>query len=65
MYQKIKISDSELREALVDYQMLYNPIWCYWSDIIELDCMGYKGAAATLESFQCDIMNYMHFPENH
>ena len=36
-----------------------------WSDIIELDYVGYKGAVATLESFQCNIMNYMHFSENH
>ncbi|AKB76557.1 Mobile element protein [Methanosarcina horonobensis HB-1 = JCM 15518] len=33
--------------------------------IRELDKMGYKSAADTLESFQYDVMNYMQFPENH
>ena len=33
--------------------------------IRELDSMGYKGAADTLESFQYDIMNYMQFPQKH
>ena len=33
--------------------------------IQELDIMGYRGAADTLENFQYDIMNYMQFPEKH
>jgi hypothetical protein len=36
-----------LREALIDYQKLYD-------QIMELDSIGYKRAASTLESFQYD-----------
>jgi len=32
---------------------------------MESDSIGYKSAATMLESFQCDIINYMQFPENH
>ena len=48
----------KIKEAVVDYQKL-NYL------IRELDNMGYKGAADTLESFQYDVMNYMQFPEKH
>ena len=48
----------KIKEALVDRQKLNDLIW-------ELDRMGYKGAADTLENFQFDIMNYMQFPEKH
>ena len=48
----------KIKEALVDRQKL--------NDLIrELDSMGYKSAADTLESFQYDVMNYMQFPEKH
>ena len=48
----------KIKEALVDRQK-YNDL------IKELDSMGYKGAADTLERFQYDVMNYMQFPEKH
>lgn len=47
-----------IKEALLDCQK-YNDL------IIELDKMGYKGAADTLEGFQYDAMNYMQFPKEH
>lgn len=47
-----------IKEALLDRQK-YNDL------IRELDKMGYKGAADTLERFQYDVMNYMQFPKNH
>lgn len=47
-----------IKEALEDHQKL--------NDLIrEIDSMGYKSAADTLENFQYDIMNYMQFPQNH
>lgn len=56
--KKQKEVAEKIKEALVDRQNL--------NDLIrELDSMGYKGAANTLESFQYDIMNYMQFPEKH
>ena len=48
----------KIKEALVDRQKL-NLL------IRELDNMGFKSAADTLENFQFDIMNYMQFPESH
>ncbi len=48
----------KIKEAVIDRQK-YNNL------ITELDSLGYKGAADTLERFQYDIMNYMHFPEKH
>lgn len=47
-----------IKEALLDRQK-YNDL------IRELDKMGYKGAADTLERFQYDVMNYMQFPKDH
>jgi putative transposase len=48
----------KIKEVLGDRQKL--------NDMIrELDSMGYKSAADTLESFQYDIMNYTQFPEKH
>ena len=47
-----------IKEALVDRQK-YNDL------IRELDKMGYKGAADTLERFQYDVMNYIQFPKDH
>lgn len=47
-----------IKEALLDCQK-YNDL------IMELDKMGYKGAADTLEGFQYDAMNYMQFPKEH
>jgi transposase-like protein len=59
---RINVSDSIRQftddEALVDRQKLQELIR-------ELDSMGYKSAADTLESFQYDVMNYMQFPQNH
>ena len=48
----------KIKEALVDRQK-------YTNLINELDSIGYKGAADTLEHFQYDVMNYMQFPESH
>jgi putative transposase len=56
--KKQKEVAEEIKEAIVDRQK-YNDL------IMELDRMGYKGAADTLENFQYDIMNYMQFPEKH
>ena len=51
-------SSREDKRSIVDRQKL--------NDLIrELDNMGYKSAADTLERFQYDVMNYMQFPENH
>ena len=47
-----------IKEALLDRQK-YNDL------IRELDKMGYKGGADTLERFQYDVMNYMQFPKDH
>jgi transposase-like protein len=47
-----------IKEAVLDRQK-YNDL------IRELDEMGYKGAADTLERFQYDVMNYMQFPKDH
>jgi putative transposase len=56
--KKQKEVAEKIKEAVVDRQKL--------NDLIrELDSMGYKGAADTLESFQYDIMNYMQFPQKH
>ena len=56
--KKQKEVAEKIKEALVDRQKL--------NDLIrELDSMGYKSAADTLESFQYDVMNYMQFPEKH
>ena len=56
--KKQKEVSEKIKEALVDRQML--------QDLIrELDNMGYKSAADTLEHFQYDVMNYMQFPQNH
>ena len=56
--KKQKEVAEKIKEALVDRQK-------YTELINELDSMGYKGAADTLENFQYDIMNYMQFPEKH
>jgi putative transposase len=56
--KKQKEVAEEIKEAVVDRQK-YNEL------IMELDRMGHKGAADTLENFQYDIMNYMQFPEKH
>ena len=56
--KKQKEVAEKIKEAVVDRQKL-NEL------IRELDSMGYKGAADTLESFQYDIMNYMQFPQKH
>jgi transposase-like protein len=56
--KKQKEISEKIKEALVDRQKL--------NDLIrELDSMGYKSAADTLERFQYDVMNYMQFPQNH
>ena len=56
--KKQKEVSEKIKEALVDRQKL--------QDLIrELDNMGYKSAADTLEHFQYDVMNYMQFPQNH
>ena len=56
--KKQKEISEKIKEALVDRQML--------QDLIrELDNMGYKSAADTLEHFQYDVMNYMQFPQSH
>lgn len=56
--KKQKEVSEKIKEALVDRQML--------QDLIrELDNMGYKSAADTLEHFQYDVMNYMQFPQSH
>jgi len=56
--KKHKEVAEKIKEALVDHQKLQELIR-------ELDKMGYKSAADTLESFQYDLMNYMQFPKNH
>jgi len=56
--KKQKEVAEKIKEAVIDRQK-YNDL------IMELDRMGYKGAADTLENFQYDIMNYMQFPEKH
>ena len=56
--KKQKEVSEKIKEALVDRQK-------YTNLISELDIMGYKGAANTLEHFQYDVMNYMQFPQNH
>ena len=56
--KKQKEMAENIKEALADRQKLQELIR-------ELDNMGYKSAADTLESFQYDIMNYMQFPEKH
>ncbi len=56
--KKQKEVAEKIKEALLDRQKL-NFL------IRELDSMGYKSAADTLENFQFDIMNYMQFPESH
>jgi transposase-like protein len=56
--KKQKEVAEKIKEAVVDRHK-YNDL------IMELDIMGYKGAADTLENFQYDIMNYMQFPEKH
>ena len=56
--KKQKEVAERIKEAVVDHQKL-NYL------IRELDSIGYKSAADTLESFQYDIMNYMKFPEKH
>ena len=56
--KKQKEVSEKITEALVDRQKL--------QDLIrELDNMGYKSAADTLEHFQYDVMNYMQFPQSH
>lgn len=56
--KKQKEVAEKIKEALVDRQKL--------NDLIrELDSLGYKSAASSLESFQYDVMNYMQFPEKH
>jgi transposase-like protein len=47
----------KIKEVLIDYQKLQELIR-------ELDSMGYKNAADTLENFQYDVMNYIQFPKN-
>ena len=56
--EKQKGVAEKIKEALIDCQKLNDLI-------MELDNMGYKSAADTLENFQYDIMNYMQFPEKH
>lgn len=56
--KKQKEVAEKIKEAVLDRHK-YNDL------IMELDRMGYKGAADTLENFQYDIMNYMQFPEKH
>jgi putative transposase len=56
--KKQKEMADKIKEAMVDRQK-YNDL------IKELDGIGYKGAADTLERFQYDVMNYMQFPEKH
>jgi transposase-like protein len=56
--KKHKEVSEKIKEALVDRQKLQELIR-------ELDNMGYKSAADTLEHFQYDVMNYMQFPQNH
>ena len=56
--KKQKEVADKIKEAVVDRQK-YNDL------IKELDSMGYKGAADTLERFQYEVMNYMQFPEKH
>lgn len=56
--KKQKEVAEKVKEAVLDRHK-YNDL------IMELDRMGYKGAADTLENFQYDIMNYMQFPEKH
>jgi transposase-like protein len=56
--KKPKEMAEKIKEAVLDRQK-YNDL------IKELDYMGYKGAADTLERFQYDVMNYMQFPEKH
>ncbi|AKB78923.1 Mobile element protein [Methanosarcina horonobensis HB-1 = JCM 15518] len=56
--KKQKEVADKIKEALVDRQKLQELIR-------ELDKMGYKSAADTLESFQYDVMNYMQFPQSH
>ena len=56
--KKQKEVAEKIKEAVIDRQK-YNDL------IQELDSMGYKGAADTLENLQYDIMNYMQFPERH
>ncbi|MDD3247503.1 MAG: transposase, partial [Methanosarcina sp.] len=56
--KKQKEVADKITEALVDRQKLNDLI-------MELDSLGYKSAADTLESFQYDVMNYMQFPEKH
>ena len=56
--RKQKEVSEKIKEALVDRQKYTNLIG-------ELDIMGYKGAADTLENFQYDVMNYMQFPQSH
>jgi len=55
--KKQKEVADKIKEALVDRQKLQELIR-------ELDNMGYKSAADTIESFQFDVMNYMQFPKN-
>jgi transposase-like protein len=56
--KKQKEVAEKIKEALVDRQK-YNDL------IRELDKMGYKSAADTLERFQYDVTNYMQFPKSH
>jgi putative transposase len=56
--KKQKEIAEKIKEALLDRNKL-NIL------IRELDSMGFKSAADTLENFQFDIMNYMQFPESH
>lgn len=56
--KKQKEVADKIKEALVDRHK-YNDL------IRELDKMGYKSAADTLERFQYDVMNYMQFPKSH
>ena len=56
--KKQKEVAEKIKEALVDRQK--------FNDLIrELDSMGHKSAADTLEHFQYDVMNYMQFPQSH
>jgi putative transposase len=56
--KKQKEVADKIKEALEDRQK-YNEL------IKELDSLGYKSAADTLENFQYDVMNYMQFPKEH
>ena len=56
--KKQKEVSEKIKEAL-EYRQKLNAL------IRELDSMGYKSAADTLERFQYDVMNYMQFPQNH